>query len=182
MSETDTALVLRAREGDRTAFEELVRRTSRLVFARLYLDTGRTDRADDLVQDALVRTLESRGQVSSGYLLRSIRNRFVDEYRRDRRNRVEPLVEGKVTDMQATRSVAAAVTARDGRLERALAHLSADDRAALHLWAVEEYSAREIAEIMGRPRGTILGCLWRSRRRLRKILSMYARVEEGGRE
>ena len=50
MSETDTALVLRARDGDRPAFEELVRRTSRLVFARLYLDTGRADRANELLQ------------------------------------------------------------------------------------------------------------------------------------
>ena len=49
MSETDTALVVRARAGDRAAFEELVRRTSRLVFARLYLDSGRVDRVEDLL-------------------------------------------------------------------------------------------------------------------------------------
>ena len=48
MSETDTELVIRARDGDQTAFEELVRRTSRLAFARLFLDTGNAHRAEDL--------------------------------------------------------------------------------------------------------------------------------------
>ena len=36
MSETDKGLVGKARHGDQAAFEEIVRRTSRLVFARLY--------------------------------------------------------------------------------------------------------------------------------------------------
>ncbi len=54
MSEIDTALVLRARGGDRAAFEELVRRTSRLVFARLYLDSGRADRVEDLLQETFL--------------------------------------------------------------------------------------------------------------------------------
>ena len=51
MNASDNALVVRARNGDRAAFEELVRRTSRLVFARLYLDTGKADRTEDLVQE-----------------------------------------------------------------------------------------------------------------------------------
>jgi hypothetical protein len=40
MSDTEYALVRSAQSGDRPAFEELVRRTSRLVYARLYLETG----------------------------------------------------------------------------------------------------------------------------------------------
>ena len=46
MSEADKNLVRRAQDGDRTAFEELVRRTSRLAFARLCLETGDAHRAD----------------------------------------------------------------------------------------------------------------------------------------
>ena len=59
MSDADTALVLRARDGDQAAFEELVRRTSRLVFARLYLDTGSVHRAEDLLQETLLRAFRS---------------------------------------------------------------------------------------------------------------------------
>jgi len=51
MSKGDEELVRKAQKGDRTAFEELVRRTSRLVFARLYLGTGDRHRAEDLLQE-----------------------------------------------------------------------------------------------------------------------------------
>ncbi len=59
MSDSDEALVIRAQSGDRTAFEELVRRTSRLVFARLYLETGDTHRAEDLLQETWLRAYRS---------------------------------------------------------------------------------------------------------------------------
>ena len=42
MMESELTLVERAQCGDHAAFEELVRRCSRLVFARLYLETGDT--------------------------------------------------------------------------------------------------------------------------------------------
>src|ERR1700761_4075337 len=50
--EPDEALALRSRNGDREAFEELVRRTSRGLFARLYLETGDPHKAEDLAQEA----------------------------------------------------------------------------------------------------------------------------------
>jgi RNA polymerase sigma-70 factor (ECF subfamily) len=52
LTESDEAsLVVKSRRGDRGAFEELVRRTARLVFARVYLETGDRQRAEDLVQE-----------------------------------------------------------------------------------------------------------------------------------
>src|SRR2546421_8540796 len=51
MPEADDVLVSRSRRGDRQAFEELVRRTARLVFARAYLECGRYERAEDLTQE-----------------------------------------------------------------------------------------------------------------------------------
>jgi RNA polymerase sigma-70 factor, ECF subfamily len=51
MNEGEERLVRRAQQGDRPAFEELVRRTSRLVYARLYLGTGDRHRAEDLLQE-----------------------------------------------------------------------------------------------------------------------------------
>src|SRR6516225_2076656 len=59
MSQADKDLVRQAQGGDRTAFEELVRRTSRLVFARLYLDTGDAHVAEDLLQETLLRAFRS---------------------------------------------------------------------------------------------------------------------------
>ncbi|HLY09447.1 MAG TPA: sigma-70 family RNA polymerase sigma factor, partial [Planctomycetota bacterium] len=57
-------LVRRAGEGDRAAFEELVRRTSRMVYARLYLDTGDAHAAEDLVQETYLRAFRSMHQLT----------------------------------------------------------------------------------------------------------------------
>ena len=64
MSEQDAVLVWRARNGDPAAFEELVRRTSRLVFARLYLDTGCSHQAEDLLQETLLKAYRSLHQLT----------------------------------------------------------------------------------------------------------------------
>ena len=60
----EEGLVRQAREGDRGAFEELVRRTSRMVYARLYLDTGDAHAAEDLVQETYLRAFRSIQQIT----------------------------------------------------------------------------------------------------------------------
>src|SRR5213596_239153 len=54
MSESDESLVIRSRRGERAAFEELVRRTARLVFARIYMETSDSHRSEDLVQETFL--------------------------------------------------------------------------------------------------------------------------------
>src|SRR5437868_6114828 len=96
MSDTETALVKRARDGDRPAFEELVRRSSRLVFARLYLETGSVHRAEDLLQDTLLRAYRSLPRLTDPagfrpWLLTIAHNALIDAARRDERcKRVPP--------------------------------------------------------------------------------------------
>ncbi|QVL30467.1 RNA polymerase sigma factor [Telmatocola sphagniphila] len=63
MSEQETSLVRRALSGDSSAFEELIRRTSRLIFARLYLDTGNSHLAEDLLQEVWIKAYRSLHQL-----------------------------------------------------------------------------------------------------------------------
>jgi RNA polymerase sigma-70 factor (ECF subfamily) len=51
---SDQTLAQRSRAGDRSAFEQLVRRTGRLVFSRLYLETGNAHEAEDLTQETFL--------------------------------------------------------------------------------------------------------------------------------
>jgi RNA polymerase sigma-70 factor, ECF subfamily len=94
--ETDERLVLQAQRGDRSAFEELVRRTSRLVFARLYLETGDAHQAEDLLQETLLRAYHALGRLNHPGTLRSwlltiAQNVLTDAVRRDaRRKRAAP--------------------------------------------------------------------------------------------
>ena len=70
MSEGDDSLVRRAQSGDRAAFGELVRRTSRLVYARLYLETGDRHFAEDLLQETWILAYRSLARLNNPGSLR----------------------------------------------------------------------------------------------------------------
>jgi RNA polymerase sigma-70 factor (ECF subfamily) len=95
MVDSEIALVRKAQVGDRAAFEELVRRTSRLVFARLYLETGDRERSEDLLQETLLtafrrlRWLEDPKSFRS-WLLTIAQNLAVDAARHDLRKKRFP--------------------------------------------------------------------------------------------
>src|SRR5436190_23010831 len=96
MNQNDVSLVLEAQRGNRSAFEELVRRTSRLVYARLYLETGNAHLAEDLTQETFlqaVRKLKTLQQARQfrAWLLRIADNAAIDAARsRMRQKRAEP--------------------------------------------------------------------------------------------
>src|SRR5438128_2378824 len=100
MHDSEEILVGRAQRGDRAAFEELVRRTSRLVFARLYLETGDTHQAEDLLQDTLLTAFRSLEQLEERdkfrpWLLRIAQNAAIDAGRRASRKKRGPEPEGQ---------------------------------------------------------------------------------------
>src|SRR5438128_599140 len=92
MTDAELALVRSAKGGDRAAFEELVRRTSRLVFARLYLETGDAHRAEDLLQETLLLAFRRIGELDQpagfrAWLLKIAQNVAIDAARRDARQK-----------------------------------------------------------------------------------------------
>jgi RNA polymerase sigma-70 factor (ECF subfamily) len=92
MTDSEEALVRSARAGDRAAFEELVRRTSQLVFARLYLETGDPHRTEDLLQETLLKAYQSLWGLDDpatfrAWLLRIAQNVAIDAARRDQRHK-----------------------------------------------------------------------------------------------
>ena len=70
MDDGDESLVSRSRAGDRSAFEELVRRTGRMLFARIYLETGDTHRSEDLVQETFLHAWRSLHALSDAKVFR----------------------------------------------------------------------------------------------------------------
>lgn len=63
----------------------------------------------------------------------------------------------------------------DGELDRALDCLAPELRTCLTLWAIDELSYKEIADVMGVPIGTVMSRLHRARQRLGRELRDYAR-------
>lgn len=90
MTEAELEIVRRALSGDRSAFEEMVRRTSGLVYARLYLECGDRHRAEDLLQETLLVAYRSLRQLADprnfrGWLLTIAQNTAIDAARKQTR-------------------------------------------------------------------------------------------------
>jgi RNA polymerase sigma-70 factor (ECF subfamily) len=96
MAESERRLIENAQAGNRAAFEELVRRTSRLVFARLYLETGDRHWAEDLLQETWLLAYRSLARLNDpnklrGWLLTIAQNVLIDALRhQSRRKRTPP--------------------------------------------------------------------------------------------
>ena len=92
MDPADALLVRKARTGDRQAFEELVRRFTRLVYARVYLETGDSHRAEDIVQETFLRAYRAFSQLADpegfkAWLLSIAHAACVDAARADSRKK-----------------------------------------------------------------------------------------------
>ena len=128
--------------------------------------------AEDLVQDASLALLASGGSWQRSYFFATVRNRFIDRYRRSRKVLFLALdheIDGKQEGVDL--SWEAPGVLESGLLERALSTLRTEEREALFLAVVEGYTAEEIGKLTDRPRGTILSLLHRAKRKLRELLN-----------
>jgi RNA polymerase sigma-70 factor (ECF subfamily) len=143
--------------------------------------TGNRDRADDLVQDTLVRAWANidkfeRGTNLEAWLFTILRNRFHSEYR-SRRREVE----------DANGSYAARLKTYPGQHAHldyddfltALAKIPPDQREALLLVGAQGMSYEEAAEVCNVPVGTIKSRVNRARSRLAELLDLNSEAEIG---
>lgn len=129
-------------------------------------------KAEDLVQDASLALLASGGSWERAYFFATVRNRFIDRYRRSRKVLFVALEpdEGRAAGAPDLTWEAPDVL-ETGQLEKALGKLRTEEREALFLAVVEGYTAEEIGKMTDRPRGTILSLLHRAKKKLRELLA-----------
>jgi RNA polymerase sigma-70 factor, ECF subfamily len=170
MSETDTALVVKARDGDRAAFEELVRRTSRLVFARLYLDTGRIDRVEDLLQETFLLAFRALRTLADAagfrpWLLAIAHNVLIDDARRAaRQKRTAPTTEMHLARLPSPEPAPDETAERTELRQRVLSVLRAlpeEYRLPLTLRYIAGADYDSIGEQLGLTNGSLRGLLHR---------------------
>lgn len=126
--------------------------------------------AEDLVQEACIAVLSMGASWGKPYLFTTIRNRFIDHYRRSQRVLFVPLDGGDDLADDHDRADELPDVLQSGAIDRALGVLRVEERETLYLAIVEGYTAQEIADFTGRPRGTVLSLLHRTKRKLREIL------------
>ncbi len=139
--------------------------------------TGHPDRADDLVQDTLVRAVSNIHRFEAGtnlnaWLFTILRNLFHSEYRK-RRREIEDADGSYAARLSAPPEQGARLDFEDFR--KALAHIPVDQREALLLVGAEGLSYEEAAEVCGVAVGTIKSRVNRARIRLAQVLA----VEQG---
>jgi RNA polymerase sigma-70 factor (ECF subfamily) len=130
--------------------------------------THNADTADDLVQDTLVRALRSEHLFHGGEL----RSWLYTILTNLNRNRLRSLARRPtlmpIGDNDAPDASGPEAGGRD--IERALAGLVEDQRAALLLVVLEGLSYREVAEVQGVPIGTVMSRLARARLQIKAYL------------
>lgn len=175
MSEPDARLVQRAREGDSSAFEELVRRHLRAAYAVALACIGNPADAEDVCQDAFVTALERLDECRkpdrfAAWLMQIVRNRAhsLGRYRAVRQAMpLEDALSATASDDPA-RDVERAEVQR--RLTEALEVLTEVQREIVLLHDLEGWRHREIGERLGLPEGTVRAHLFHARRALRAKL------------
>ncbi|HVV17677.1 MAG TPA: sigma-70 family RNA polymerase sigma factor [Polyangia bacterium] len=149
--------------------------------------------AEDLVQDTLLRAYRffdtfQAGTNCKAWLFRILTNVFCNRYR-DREREHLVLSEAESSSANLEQFVGGGADGRDvetallGRMvstdvEKALAAVPSDFRMAVILADLEDFSYKEIAEIMDCPAGTVMSRLFRGRKILQGLLHDYA-VEQG---
>lgn len=125
--------------------------------------------AEDLAHEALVSMLRSPAPRSAPYFFTIIRSRFVDQRRRENAVSTQSLED--VEEVRLAELLDSPADTVDGEaLERALGRLRPQEREVLMLACVENLTCAQIAEIFGRPRGSITSLLYRAQQKLRQLV------------
>ena len=165
-------------------WDEIVDRHTARVYRLAYRLTGNQHDAEDLTQEVFVRVFRSLDTYTpgtfEGWLHRVTTNLFLDGARRKQRIRFDALSDERAARLRSASpspDIAYADMHFEDDVERALATLPPDFRAAVVLCDVEGLSYEEIAEILDAKLGTVRSRIHRGRAQLRAALAHRAPSE-----
>jgi len=172
----DRTLVLATLDGNREAFDELVRRHQRQIYQLCYRFSGNHEDASDLAQDVFVRAFKGlrsfKGQSAfSTWLYRIGVNVCLNRAAARGTVRAVALDHIELADSRVERPDAALVRAeRAADVRAAIAQLPRKQRAALILRIYHELPHQEIADILGSSTGAVKANFFHALAKLRKLL------------
>lgn len=171
---TDGDLLAAHVAGDRRAFNELVRRHYDQLWRTALRTSYSRDDAADALQEALLKAHRSAADFRADasvitWLHRIVVNACLD---RIRRNKARPTIALDFTETSEPADPRNPAAERETAaiIDRAMAVLPPDQRAAIVAVDVEGYSVSEAAEMLGVPTGTVKSRCSRGRLRLAQEL------------
>lgn len=178
---------------ERERFESLVsQHLDGLYGTALRLTRNRTT-AEDLIQDTFLKAWRSfrtfqEGTNARAWLYKILMNAYIDSYRRaarapemvDQEDVGDFYLYAKAQDSEELKRAGdpeeiLLSKIMDADVKEALEQVSEPFRAAVILADLQDFTYREIADILDIPIGTVMSRLYRGRRRLQQLLWDYAR-------
>ena len=176
----------------RTEFERAALVHTDSLFGTAMRMTRDARDAEDLVQDTMLAAYRffdrfERGTNVKAWLFKILTNTFINKYRKRMREReVKDVLDQQELPSLMSEDVATASRDPEGTLlarllsddvKQALDGIPFDYRLAVVLSDLEDFSYKEIADIVDCPVGTVMSRLHRGRRLLQKTLRPYAERE-----
>ncbi len=181
-------LVHRAREGDMSAYDDLVRRYQERIYATVYHMTSNHEDANDLAQEAFIKAYQALKSFKGGssfytWIYRIAVNKTIN-FLKQRKNRAQislndldfnaehdPDLVALISDKTPRRD--ANLAELQEKLNAALQKLSDHHRLVVTLHDVQGLSHEEIAKVMDCNIGTVRSRLFYARQQLQAYLSDY---------
>ena len=184
---SDSDVLADVMAGDVDAFEKIVDRHKNRLFNFVYRFVGDRETAEDIVQETFLRAFRRRKEYRaianfSTWLFTIAGNLAKSELRRRKRWRFlylnwdEETETGiDIPDESQRPDLVTETSLADRQIQEAIESLPANYRKVVLLRDVEGLSYQEIAEIVGRPVGTVKSRVNRARLRLQRRLRMEGR-------
>lgn len=184
----ETVLVERARSGDLTAYDDLVKRYQERIYATIYHMTSNHEDANDLAQEAFIKAFQALKSFKGGssfytWVYRIAVNKTIN-FLKQRKNRAQmslddidfnaehdPDLVALISDKTPRRE--ANLTELQEKLNEGMQKLSEPHRLVVTLHDVQGMSHEEIAKIMDCNIGTVRSRLFYARQQLQGFLSDY---------
>ena len=181
-------LVKQARQGDFSAYDELVKRYQQRIYATIYHMTANHEDANDLAQESFIKAFQALPSFKGGstfytWLYRIAVNKTIN-FLKQRKNRQhmslndldfnaehDPDLMALISDKTPVREVG--LTELQQKLNEALLKLSEPHRMVVVLHDVQGVSHDEIAEMMDCNIGTVRSRLFYARQQLQGFLAEY---------
>ena len=181
-------LVRRAREGDMSAYDDLVRRYQERIYATIYHMTSNHEDANDLAQEAFIKAYQALKSFKGGssfytWIYRIAVNKTIN-FLKQRKNRAQMSLNDLDFNVEHDPDLVALISDKTPRRDAGLAELQEKLNAALQklseyhrlvvtLHDVQGLSHEEIAKIMDCNIGTVRSRLFYARQQLQAYLSDY---------
>jgi RNA polymerase sigma-70 factor, ECF subfamily len=173
--QAETALIEKARNGDRTAYGELVRQHHQGVINVVYRMCGDEQLAEDAAQDAFIQAWLNLAKFQTGtslrnWLYRIAVNAAIDSLRSAPKTPFDEFENLSLPDPQAGPESALLQKERTQAVQQAISSLPEASRAVLVLREYGDLSYQEIAAALDIPLGTVMSRLNYARDKLKQTL------------